>query len=243
MIGTIQKNRSGIPAEINRDDLSTMVYWCDDNHIVMSSYVVKTKSSGKKNVLLLSATRPLSGITKDDGKKKPALYKLYDFTKGGTDECDQRAESCRCKPKSRKWTIVSFSYVLDMARINSGTILALNRNESPRRSSTSSFDIGWNLSRCLILPYVQARSLNGLTRSTQLKISLVLGNERQPNRTAKKAIDKGYTCKRCRDCMDGTTGEGHKKKKDNQKKVSTSCDECQAFICSEHLTRKCSSCV
>ena len=95
MIGTIQKNRSGIPAEIkdttNRDDLSTMVYWCDDNHIVMSSYVVKTKSSGEKNLLLLSTTRPLLGITKDDGKKKPALYKLYDFTKGGTDECDQRA--------------------------------------------------------------------------------------------------------------------------------------------------------
>ena len=112
-----------------------------------------------------------------------------------------------------------------MARINSGTILVLNRNESPRRSSTSSFDIGWDLSRCLILPYVQARSLNGLTRSTQLKISLVLGTERQSNRTAKKAIDKGYTRKR-RDCMDETTGEGHKKKKDNQKKVSTSCDEC-----------------
>ena len=70
----------------------------------------------------------------------------------------------------------------------------------------------------------------------------MLGTERQPNRTAKKAIGKGYTRKR-RDCMDETTGEGHKKKKDNQKKVSTSCDECQAFICSEHLTRKCFSCI
>ena len=48
---------------------------------------MKTKS-GKKNVLLFSTMRPIIGVTKDDGKQKPGLYKLYDFTKGGTDECD-----------------------------------------------------------------------------------------------------------------------------------------------------------
>ena len=30
-------------------------------------------------------------VTKDDGKEKPALYKLYDFTKGGTDIVDQKS--------------------------------------------------------------------------------------------------------------------------------------------------------
>jgi len=95
--------------------------------------------------------QPLLGITKDDGKKKPAQYKFYDFTKGGTDECDKRygiifrVESYSCKPKSRKWTIVSFCYILDMARINASTILALNRNEEPRKSLQSSFDFCWNM--------------------------------------------------------------------------------------------------
>ena len=55
VIGTLQHNRSGIPKEIkslnNRDDLSAIVYWAEDN-LNLSSYVVKTKS-GKKNVLLL----------------------------------------------------------------------------------------------------------------------------------------------------------------------------------------------
>ena len=50
--------------------------------MALCSYNVKTKSKGKKNVLMLTTIRPLLGITKDD-KKKPALYKLYDFTKGG----------------------------------------------------------------------------------------------------------------------------------------------------------------
>ena len=143
MIGTMQSNRSGIPNKIknmnNMADLSTMIYWCDDTNTVLSSYIVKTKS-GKKNVSLLSTMTPTLGITKDDGKKKPAQYNLYDFTKGGTDECDKRAETYCCKPKSRQWTIVSLCYVLDMARINSATILALNRNETPQKSLVSSFD-------------------------------------------------------------------------------------------------------
>ena len=89
VIGTLQLNRSGIPKEIksvnNHDDLSAIVYWANDN-LNLSSYVVKTRS-GKKNVLLLSAMRPIMGVTKDDRKQKPGLYTLYDFTKGGRDEC------------------------------------------------------------------------------------------------------------------------------------------------------------
>ena len=40
--------------------------------------------------MLLSTTPPILGITKDDGKSKLGIYKVYDFTKGGTDVIDQR---------------------------------------------------------------------------------------------------------------------------------------------------------
>lgn len=36
-------------------------------------------------ILMLSTVQPLLGVTKDDKKCKPAIYKLYDFNKGGTD--------------------------------------------------------------------------------------------------------------------------------------------------------------
>ena len=66
VIGALQHNRSGIPKEIksvnNRDDLSAIVYWADDN-LNLSSYLVKTKS-GKKNVLLLSTMKPIMGVMK-----------------------------------------------------------------------------------------------------------------------------------------------------------------------------------
>ena len=59
--------------------------------------------------------RIMLSIIKDDGKQKPAQYKLYDFTKGRTDECEQRIASYSAKPKSRKLTMVAFNYVLDMS--------------------------------------------------------------------------------------------------------------------------------
>ena len=169
MVGTLQHNRSGIPDEIkstaNREDLSIIVYWSDNNNLALSSYVVKTKSAGRKNVLLLSTIKPLMGCTKDDGKNKPAQYKLYDFTKGGTDECDQRVESYSVKPKSRKWTVIAFCHVLDMARINASTILSLSKGENPRNSKSSSFEFACQLSKSLCLPYINSRSIVGLTKS------------------------------------------------------------------------------
>ena len=88
-VGTLQSNRKGIPAEIkeikDRETNSYEIYWEKDNGISnLHSYMVKTKSSGKQNVLLLLTVPPLLATTKDDNKSKPAIYKLYDFSKGGT---------------------------------------------------------------------------------------------------------------------------------------------------------------
>ena len=51
MVGTPMSNRTGILKEVkdrnNCENLSTNIYWGDNNDTVLSSYVVKTKS-GKK---------------------------------------------------------------------------------------------------------------------------------------------------------------------------------------------------
>ena len=83
-VGTLQSNRKGIPAEIReiKDQETNLyeVYWEKDNgKLNLHWYAVKTKSSGKRNVLLLSTVPPLLATTKDDNKSKPAIYKLYDF--------------------------------------------------------------------------------------------------------------------------------------------------------------------
>ena len=47
------------------------------------------------------------GVTKDE-VKKPAVIKLYDFTKGGADIVDPKMGAYSTKSKSRKWTKVVF---------------------------------------------------------------------------------------------------------------------------------------
>ena len=71
----------------------------------------------------MTAVPPLLATTKDDNKSKPAIYKLYDFSKGGTDILiDQRMGFYSCKSKSKRWTMNAFSYVVDTCRVNASTI-------------------------------------------------------------------------------------------------------------------------
>ena len=66
------------------------MYWeKEKGDLSITSYGVPT-ATGVKNVLVLWTMRPLQVITKDNGKKKPAIFKLHDCTKSGTDVVDQQ---------------------------------------------------------------------------------------------------------------------------------------------------------
>ena len=104
-IGTINNKRQGVPAILTDNAMLkerpihsvTCHYQVlegegGNDHITrtsLMSYAVQTGSGQKKSVLMLSTARPLKGATVDDKADKPAIYKLYDFTKGGTDIVDQ----------------------------------------------------------------------------------------------------------------------------------------------------------
>ena len=91
-VGKLQTNRKGIPEEVKHvgslDSYSYEVFWDESGKLVLNSYIVNTKSSGKRNVLLLSTMYPILGTAKDKLRLKPAICKLYDYTKGGTDIID-----------------------------------------------------------------------------------------------------------------------------------------------------------
>ena len=69
----------------------------------LCTYTTKSKSNRKKNVLVLSTMRPCLAVTHVDGKLKPAIIKLYDFTKEGTDIEDQKISKYSCKSVSNRW--------------------------------------------------------------------------------------------------------------------------------------------
>ena len=112
------------------------MYWGKDNTTLnVTSYVVNTKSSGKRNVLVLSTLNPVLGPTKDDGKSKPAIIKFYDFTKDSADIVDQVMGKNTIKPKSSKWAIAAFSYILDVACVNASTLSKANNHNKPTQQS------------------------------------------------------------------------------------------------------------
>ena len=89
----IAEREKRTPTEIfdtqNREIFSaTSHFEKEKKNICLASYTVKTKSKGKKNVVVLSTSRPLHDKTIDDGKENPQIIKFYDFTKGGTDIVD-----------------------------------------------------------------------------------------------------------------------------------------------------------
>ena len=136
VVGTMMKNRAGIPGEFklpgNRDNFSFSLHWeSEKKDITLCTYIVNTKSKGKKSVILLPSMRPCFGKTRDDGKEKPQIYKLCDFTKGGTDIVNQKAGRYTCKSKARKWEMAAFFYILDTTQINAATMIALKTKKNP----------------------------------------------------------------------------------------------------------------
>ena len=146
MIGTMQSNRRGVPNYLkdvsDKKPLENEIFWLkNESNISLSSYTVKTASKGKKNVLILSTLDIPLGTTKDDGKNKMPLYKLYDFSMGGTDSIDYRCTKYSWKPKSHSWTIVAWCYTLDMFRNNAQTIFSFNTGKDPVKLDSLSFGL------------------------------------------------------------------------------------------------------
>ena len=71
-IGTLNSNRKGLPKKIketkDREENSWISCKSDKGEVTLNLYVVKTKSSGMRNVLLLQTTNPAHYVTQDDKK-------------------------------------------------------------------------------------------------------------------------------------------------------------------------------
>ena len=161
-IGVIDPNRKGIGGvgDTTGRKHQSSVFWThtENRHLGVVSHVVQKKGL-KQNVLMMSThPQPIYGITKDDNKRKPAVIKLYDFTKGGLDIVDQRIDNFTVKAKTKQWTVCALAYMLDTARVNCQTVRSLNNNVSPRLSKT--FELIFAMGKSMVLPLIMRRMQN-----------------------------------------------------------------------------------
>ena len=266
MVGTLRKNRVGVPKLLfdtsNKENFSSRIWYeeklSNKSRLYLTEYTVTPKSSGRRNIVMMSTLPPYLGVTKDS-KKKPAISKLYDYTKGGVDIFDQRLGMWTSNSKHPKWPLVVFSYVLDSSRICGASIFCLANGLEPRNVDTKQYL--YNLSMALILPHVYERKIHSGIQSTLSK---------KIARTIEDAVEAGVIDanphvqdaavqvgtpgealawtgplvgkrKRCK-CCSPVKGKGHKKSKDNLPKSKKYCQLCVEPVRDIHIKQCCTSC-
>ena len=94
----------------------------------------------------------------------------------------------------------------------------------------------------LVKPFIQSRSLNGLTTLVRQKIELVIGKRQWE--VEGEAVgppmseDKG----RCHVCISNLACVGHKLKKKQMCRVKTLYRICKKHMCKDHLIATCEIC-
>ena len=224
-----------------------------------------------KNIIVLSTLPPLMGTTKDDDKQKPAIIKLYDFTKIGTDVVDQKGARNSTKTTSPRWLKAACSYILDIIRNNAMVLWALNSGKDPRK--VNSFEFTIDLAESLTQPHLQRRSFDGLQSPTLRKMEDV-GVKRPipfidatPDWKPKEGSKR--RCQECNDALKATASKmsgrpkevdspskntrrrlamkkneelTKKAKKDKLPKGKMQCQKCKKSICRKHFIQLCNNC-
>lgn len=153
LIGTIRKNKRELPIEFSkptaRPECTSMFGFGQDCTIV--SYIPKPK----KNVLLMSTLHRSDEIDANTGnKQEPVIITDYNATKGGVDTVDRLCANYSCARNTRRWPMVIFYEMLNIACINCQVIYTANNPETTklRRNFLRELAAG------LIRPYLEVRA-------------------------------------------------------------------------------------
>lgn len=220
LIGTLRRNKPEIPCEFmpsrSRDPLSSTFGFQRDITIV--SYVPKRN----KAVILLSTTHHENSIS-NAPHKKPKMILDYNATKGGVDTTDKLASTYTCKRGTRRWPVALFYNILDLAAINAYVLyIHVNPDYNTKKLYKRRLflkDLGKSMTEQLRRERIQ----RDVPRAVKVKLLQVAGTSSQDVTNKKRG--------RCTVC-------GPKK----DRKTTTKCAICKAFLCQEHVNVYCSSC-
>ena len=140
------------------------------------------------------------------------------------------------KYKTRKWTLVALSYVLDKARINSPTIYVINN----AKEDLYSFEFRWELMKALVKPNMYTRlARRGLSKHLQNSITNILGVK---NDKLEQPPPNDGTPRRFKIHIISSHGKGHKGAKDSMGKVKSRCAKCQLPVFRKYTITVSESC-
>lgn len=225
LLGTMKLNRREIPPLL-KDTKTRSVHssqFCFDRNVTMISYIPKRG----KNVILLSSMHHDISIDNEHPKLKPEMIKQYNTTKGGVDQMDQLVSNYTCKRQTRRWPLVLFYNLLDIAALN-GYLLYIQQHPDFFSNITHRRRLFLDkLVEELTTPMMLSRDQRRLPKSVTLALDLC-GIAKQQEETAPPDSKKRKRCYLC--------------DRKHDKKTSLCCVECSAAVCPSHSVVMCNMC-
>lgn len=216
--GTVKQNRRFIPPSLldirGRMINSSKFAFFNDTSLV--SYIPKKG----KNVVLLSTQHHNIEVHHERVDKKPEIILHYNRTKGAVDTLDKLVRTYTCQRKSRRWPMIFFQNIVDMAAYNAFVIfLTVN----------PTFEQGKTHRRRLFLEVLAMDMISkGITDRQRIQSEPQLPHPRpllQNDRASSVEQRKRGRCSRCT--------------RETDKKTVDKCSVCNSFICKLHSRLVC----
>ncbi|XP_023225627.1 piggyBac transposable element-derived protein 4-like isoform X2 [Centruroides sculpturatus] len=225
MVGTIRKNKRELPLRFtdvrSRKVYSSLFGFSKDFTLV--SYVPKKN----KNVLLLSSFHRNDTIDDTTGsRKKPEILTFYNLTKGGVDILDQLTSNYNVQRNTKRWTMVIFYCLLNIAGVNAHIIHHSNKNTTNDISRKGFLK---QLGLELMFEQIERRKhMCCLPKDIRESAKRICPSPSSP----KTSVETENKRKRCADC-------GRAKNRYTKYK----CKKCEKFLCLSHITPMCKNCI
>lgn len=226
LVGTLRKNKPQLPSELidikKRIVKSTVFAY--NNQITALSYVPKKG----KNVVLISTMHSNSNdidvATGDE--KKPEIISFYNATKEGVDTVDKMCGTYTVGRRCKRWPLVIFFRILDIAGINSQVIFASNNPNTKILRRLFLRGLGLDLLRPLVAKRVTTKNVPRSIRLGAAKYAEIPVEKLQPSTSGNRPSGRCTVCPR-----------------KNDKKTKCSCYKCDKFMCQNHMKLVCDSCL
>lgn len=219
-VGTLKKNKREIPPEFldkSRPAPSTMYGFTKE--LTLLSYVPKKK----KIVMLVSSMHHVEST--DSDKDLPEIISFYNSSKGGVDSMDEKCTKYSCARRSRRWPLVIFYRILDIAAANS---FILSKYPSSDRLKFMK-----NLAKSLVTPHLQRRhAIQQLSHELKSVIGRILGKDSAADMEGPMPeIEKFESLKNCHICF-----------KQKRRRTRYACQACARPVCLQCSKPTCNNC-
>lgn len=210
--GTVRKNRRFLPPallNVKSRQVNSSVFAFFD-HMTLVSYIPKKG----KNVILLSTQHHNGEVHNERQDKKPEIILHYNRTKGAVDTLDQMVRTYSCQRKSRRWPMVFFQNLIDIAALNAYVVFS---------SVNTDYNIGKPQRRRLFLEELALDMISkGIADRQGARTRQPLPTPIPPRVFPRAASEdrKRVRCERCPRTVD--------------RKTSDHCDICDTALCKEH---------